>query len=83
MRLRTVGLAAAFALADEVASLSSAKMQTFRNDAMSSTLTYVNNFGICETTPGVGQHSGYFDFGMYRLYQGPQAAWVDEKSHTI
>jgi hypothetical protein len=28
------------------------------------TLRYVNNSGICETTPGVHQMSGYIDIGQ-------------------
>jgi len=35
----------------------------FQDAATSIALRYVSNSGICETTPGVEQHSGYADFG--------------------
>lgn len=33
--------------------------------ATNSKLRYVKNSGICETTPGVNQYSGYVDVGEY------------------
>ena len=35
-----------------------------RNLADNTTLRYVKDSGVCETTPGVGQISGYIDVGM-------------------
>ena len=35
----------------------------FQDTATGITLRYVSNSGICETTPGVKQYSGYADFG--------------------
>ena len=39
------------------------KHTVFQDAATGITLRYVSNSGICETTPGVQQHSGYADFG--------------------
>ena len=39
------------------------KMHTYRNLETGNSLSYVNNSGICESTPGVGQNSGYFKSG--------------------
>jgi hypothetical protein len=37
---------------------------TFRSQSQNNTnLRYVANSGICETTPGVNQYSGYIDVG--------------------
>lgn len=33
------------------------------DQAMNTTLDYVKNSGVCETTPGVNQYSGYLDIG--------------------
>lgn len=35
----------------------------FEHAATGSQLKYVTNSGICETTPGVNQHSGYISVG--------------------
>ncbi|TVY39421.1 Carboxypeptidase [Lachnellula occidentalis] len=35
----------------------------FEHDATGATIDYVKNSGICETTPGVNQYSGYFSVG--------------------
>jgi len=35
----------------------------FQDNNTGITLNYVSNSGICEQTPGVGQYSGYADFG--------------------
>ncbi|KAH6893355.1 Alpha/Beta hydrolase protein [Thelonectria olida] len=36
---------------------------TFQSKATSATLKYVENSGVCETTPGVNQYSGYISLG--------------------
>ncbi len=33
------------------------------DDATGGTISYVTNSGVCETTPGVNQYSGYISFG--------------------
>ncbi|TVY52988.1 Carboxypeptidase S1 [Lachnellula cervina] len=46
----------------------------FEHDATGATIDYVKNSGICETTPGVNQYSGYFSVGKYEhvvLENGP------------
>jgi hypothetical protein len=48
---------------------------TFRSAAVTdSSLTYVKDSGICETTPGVGQMSGYINIAsnasMVRAFLG-------------
>ncbi|KHJ32536.1 putative carboxypeptidase s1 protein [Erysiphe necator] len=35
----------------------------FKHDATGATIDYVTNSGICETTPGVNQYSGYLSVG--------------------
>jgi len=41
------------------------KQLTFRSQIQNDTnLRYVRNSGICETTPGVAQYSGYIDVGI-------------------
>jgi carboxypeptidase D len=35
----------------------------FEDDATGGTMDFVTNSGICETTPGVNQYSGYFSVG--------------------
>jgi hypothetical protein len=35
----------------------------FEHDATGAKLDFVTNSGICETTPGVNQYSGYFSVG--------------------
>ena len=35
----------------------------FEHAATSSNLSFVTNSGVCETTPGVNQYSGYFSVG--------------------
>ena len=35
----------------------------FTHDALNSSIDYVTNSGICETTPGVNQYSGYLHTG--------------------
>lgn len=44
----------------------SSNVNIFRHAATDSTLEYVTNSGICETTPGVNQYSGYLSVGRYR-----------------
>lgn len=41
-------------------------LTVFRHAATNSTIEYVTNSGICETTPGVNQYSGYLDVGNTR-----------------
>jgi hypothetical protein len=38
-------------------------LKVFNHAATDSKLEYVSNSGICETTPGVDQHSGYLSVG--------------------
>lgn len=38
-------------------------LKVFDHAATDSKLEYVSNSGICETTPGVEQHSGYLSVG--------------------
>jgi hypothetical protein len=40
------------------------KYKVFEHAATKSKTKIVSNSGICETTPGVGQHSGYFSVGV-------------------
>jgi hypothetical protein len=35
----------------------------FEHRATGSNLSFVTNSGVCETTPGVNQYSGYFSVG--------------------
>lgn len=42
----------------------------FEHAATNSTLDYVTNSGICETTEGVNQYSGYFSVGDNMKYVG-------------
>lgn len=37
----------------------------FEHRDTGATLSYVKNSGICETTPGVNQYSGYLSVGKY------------------
>lgn len=39
------------------------KYKVFEHAATKSQTKIVSNSGICETTPGVNQHSGYFSVG--------------------
>lgn len=40
----------------------------FEHEATGATIDYVTNSGVCETTPGVNQYSGYLSVGgMYLL----------------
>jgi hypothetical protein len=39
----------------------------FERAASATKMSYVNNSGICETTPGVNQYSGYLSVGMSRF----------------
>lgn len=39
------------------------EMSAFENEATTVTLDYVTNSGVCETTPGVNQYSGYISIG--------------------
>ena len=39
------------------------KYKVFEHAATGSKTKIVSNSGICETTPGVNQHSGYFSVG--------------------
>ncbi|KAK7398634.1 hypothetical protein QQX98_011994 [Neonectria punicea] len=39
------------------------EMNILKNEATESTLEYVTNSGVCETTPGVNQYSGYISVG--------------------
>ena len=40
----------------------------FEHEATGARLDYVSNSGICETTPGVAQHSGYLNVGGELLF---------------
>lgn len=42
----------------------------FEHAATASKLSYVTNSGICETTPGVNQYSGYLSVGGCSLNPG-------------
>jgi len=47
----------------------------FEDDATGGTMDFVTNSGICETTPGVNQYSGYFSVGsMY--------PWLPESNNS-
>lgn len=35
----------------------------FEHEATNSSIDFVTNSGVCETTPGVNQYSGYFSVG--------------------
>jgi len=39
------------------------KRTIFEHEATGATLDFVTNSGICETTPGVNQYSGYLSVG--------------------
>ena len=39
------------------------KYNVFEHGATGGKVEFVNNSGICETTPGVNQYSGYFSVG--------------------
>ncbi|KAM0595077.1 hypothetical protein ACHAP1_000564 [Verticillium nonalfalfae] len=41
------------------------KYKVFEHAATGATTKIVSNSGICETTPGVNQHSGYFSIQLY------------------
>ncbi|KKY29980.1 putative carboxypeptidase s1 [Diaporthe ampelina] len=43
----------------------------FKRAGETSSLSYVKNSGICETTPGVDQYSGYLDVGTNMHKHGP------------
>jgi hypothetical protein len=53
----------------------------FEHAATGTKMSFVNNSGICETTPGVNQYSGYLSVGtdqnMFFWYANPSAnpAW--------
>lgn len=40
----------------------------FDHASTAASLSYVTNSGICETTPGVNQYSGYLSVGMLTAY---------------
>ena len=40
-------------------------LTVFEHAATKSSLEYVTNSGICETTPGVNQYSGYLNYGEH------------------
>jgi carboxypeptidase D len=44
------------------------KRTIFEHEAAGATLDFVTNSGICETTPGVNQYSGYISVGS-KLFQ--------------
>lgn len=44
----------------------------FYHAATDSTLAFVTNSGICETTPGVNQYSGYLTVGTVSVAQSPE-----------
>lgn len=44
------------------------KRTVFEHDATGAKIDFVTNSGICETTPGVNQYSGYLSVGS-RLYR--------------
>lgn len=43
------------------------KRTVFEHEATGATLNFITNSGICETTPGVNQYSGYFSVGSVYL----------------
>jgi carboxypeptidase D len=43
------------------------KRTIFEHEATGATLDFVTNSGICETTPGVNQYSGYISVGSKLL----------------
>jgi len=40
-------------------------LTVFEHAATKSSLEYITNSGICETTPGVNQYSGYLNYGEH------------------
>jgi len=52
------------------------KNTVFRDADTGITLSYVSNSGVCEQTPGVGQYSGYADFGNNNV-SGPLICFAD------
>ena len=46
-------------------SVSDVHRTVFKHAATKSSLDYVTNSGICETTPGVNQYSGYLNYGEH------------------
>jgi hypothetical protein len=49
------------------------KRTVFEHEATGATISFVTNSGICETTPGVNQYSGYLSTGSE--YTSP-ITWV-------
>ncbi|TVY82156.1 hypothetical protein LSUE1_G003004 [Lachnellula suecica] len=45
------------------------KRSVFEHEATGATLDFVTNSGICETTPGVNQYSGYITTGILSTSQ--------------
>jgi hypothetical protein len=44
------------------------KRTVFQHEATNSQIDFVTNSGICETTPGVNQYSGYLSTGSKWLF---------------
>ena len=44
------------------------KRTIFEHEATGATIDFVTNSGICETTPGVNQYSGYLSVGSEYIY---------------
>ncbi len=44
------------------------KRTVFEHEATGATMSFVTNSGICETTPGVNQYSGYLSVGCKYPY---------------
>lgn len=59
----------------------------FEHDATGSSIDFVTNSGICETTPGVNQYSGYFSVGRRSPYTnakyGDLPKFVRKHEHVV
>lgn len=54
------------------------KHTIFEHEATGAKIDFVSNSGICETTPGVAQHSGYLNVGgefSINSYGRSEAKW--------
>lgn len=48
------------------------KRTIFEHEATGATIDFVTNSGICETTPGVNQYSGYLSVGSKSPFRTPE-----------
>jgi hypothetical protein len=57
-------------------------LTVFEHAATKSSLEYITNSGICETTPGVSQYSGYLNYGEHaRTYYHELILKVSRSEH--